>query len=57
MVDPGFVVHVEPYSVLAVRWSFVVPFPSDWLAALVFGSETDDAALDFQDLACAPAGG
>lgn len=46
MVGPDVGVHVEPYSVPAVRWSFVVPLPSDWLAALVFGSETDDAALD-----------
>ena len=57
MVDLGLGVHVEPYLALAVRSSFVVALPSDWLAALVFDSETDDAALDSQDLACAPAGG
>ena len=52
MADPEFGVHVEPYPVLAVRWSFVVALPSDRLAALVFGSEMDDAALDSQNLAC-----
>ena len=56
MADPDSGVPVGPYSVLAVRWPFVVALPWDWLAALVFGSELDGAALDSQDLACAPAG-
>ena len=57
MVDLGLGVNVEPYLALAVRSPFVVALPSDWLTALVFDSEMDDAALDSQDLARAPAGG
>lgn len=49
MVAPDLKAHVEPYLVLAVRSPFVVAFPSDWPAGLVFESEMGVAALDAQN--------